>query len=673
MPNNADYNSYRYPPAGTNPTDLLARLTDGRTQGETFLQSQRGYEDMDSAIDVIAGTADKRRPASLSRISPNWLKRAVREIVASLSNIRPMWNFKNDNRDYDNHSAILNKLLHSWYLHTFADRRIRKALQYAAVQSRGYVMPVWKKDFWCFGRGDIELKVLGPRDVIPEQVGADNDLQQAYAVHIHDEMPLNLAHATWPAYQDQIVPDRSGPSNLRRGGSRIARFISPVLDAASRLRGREADNRAMPTVDIFYTYIIDTSVNFTGQEMHMGEQGTSWAYKVPFVGQDLPTGINDPQGRPTFRKALPEDCQIYPKRRMVTWTRSCVMRDGPSYWWHGMVPVVPFSIDDWPWEFLGYSAIRDGASIQDSGVSLLRAIDDSQNARLRPPLAYDEDSLSKQFMERFDPRQPGQKVPHNLSMGDAMKLLVPSAYYDVPQTIFSHIGNLVEMMKDLLGVKDVSAIAKARQIPSADAMEKMVEMAGPLMTDMSRTMEASIRLLGEMVKGLFFQFYDAQRRIQVMGEDGITEQDYDFEPSNMVPSHLPGEPEDKPSALSRLERARWHMHNIFLEITPNSLHQITQTTRKLMLLQLLKAGMPVDWWTIAEAFDIPNFGSPPAGARTVVEKWVAQQRIVAELKQALSPPQQPGQGKGGGRPNSNGKAPHIASKDGGTRSTISTS
>lgn len=668
-----DFTNYRYPPKGAEDTDLLARLNEGKMQGETFLQGQRGYEDMDNAIDVIAGTADKKRPASLSRISPNWLKRNVREIVASLSNIRPMWNFKNDDKKYDDHSGILNKLLHSWYLHTFADRAIRKALQYAAVQSRGYVCPTWKKDFWCFGRGDIELEVRGPRDVIPEQVGADNDLQKAYAVHIHTEMPLNLAHATWPAYQDKITPDRSSSSNLRRGGGRLQRFISPVLDAASRLRGREADGRQLPTVDIYYTYIMDTSINMSGEVKLMGEPGTSWSYKVPYLGQQLPTGIKDEAGRSLTREAMPEDCQMYPKRRLVIWTRGCILRDGPSYWWHGMVPAIPFSIDDWPWEFLGYSAIRDGASLQESGVTLLRAIDDSQNAKLRPPLAYDEDSLSKAFMERFDPRQPGQKVAHNLSMGDPIKLLVPPTYYDIPQTIFTHIGNLVEMMKDLLGVKDISAITKARQMPSADALEKMAEMAGPLMTDMSRTMEASIRLLGEMVKGLFFQFYDTRRRVQVMGEDGVTEKDFDFEPGNMVPSHLPGEPDNQPSALSQLERARWHMNNIFLEITPNSLHQLTQTTRKLMMLQLKKSGVPIDMWTIAEAFDIPNFGSAPAGARTVVERWVAEQRMMAELKKALTPEQPPGQGKGGGRPNSNGKAPHIQNKDGGTRSTVSTS
>ena len=668
----ADSTNYICPPQEADVKDKIGWLEEALKEGRTFIESQRGYEEMDSAIDIIAGIDDKRRPASLSRISPNVLKRNIREIVASLSNIRPAWNFKSDNREWDAQAGIMNKLLHSWYLHTFADRAIRKALQYAAVQSKGYVMPIWKKDFWCYGRGDVELVVLGPRDVLPTQIGPDNNLQDAYAVTIRVETPINKAHAMWPTFRDVIVPDRSGPSNLRRGGGKLQRFISPVLDLGSRLRGREADNRQIPTVDIYYTYIKDTSINMTNTEMLMGEPGTSWSYKVPFLGMDIPIGINDEKGNPLYRKALPEDCQLYPRRRLQIWVKGTVLRDGPNYWWHGMVPTVEFSLDDWAWEFLGYSAIRDGATIQDSMKGLLRAVDDSQNARLRPPIAYDEDAFSKGFMERFDPRQPGQKVAHNMSMGDAMKILVPVGYYDVPTTVFQHIKDLAGMIGDLLGVKDLSAVAKARQMPSADALEKMSEMAGPLMTDMTRNMEASIRLLGEMVKGLFFQFYDASRRIQVGGPDAVTEEDYDYEPGNLVPSHMPGEPSEKPSKFARTERARWHMNNIFLEIVPNSLHQQTQSFRKLILIQAEKSGLPLDPWTKAEIFDIPNFGPPPAGARTVMERWVAWMRMQAELKEILNPGG-PGQGKGGGRPNSNAKAAHIANKDNGTRSTIATS
>src|SRR5207302_780161 len=100
-------------------------------------------------------------------------------------------------------ARILNKMLMAWYLNTFADRSIRKALQYAAVTTAGYVSPVWKNDFWIAGKGDIKLNVYGPRSVRPYQIGSDHDLQAAYAVDILDEVPYAKAVATYPTQTDK--------------------------------------------------------------------------------------------------------------------------------------------------------------------------------------------------------------------------------------------------------------------------------------------------------------------------------------------------------------------------------------------------------------------------------------------------------------------------------------
>jgi hypothetical protein len=47
----------------------------------------------------------------------------------------------------------------------------------------------------------------------------------------------------------------------------------------------------------------------------MGDPGTSWFYKVPSVGQDIFAGIQN--GQPYMRKAVPEDCSIYPFLRLM--------------------------------------------------------------------------------------------------------------------------------------------------------------------------------------------------------------------------------------------------------------------------------------------------------------------------------------------------------------------
>jgi len=489
-------------------------------------------------------------------------------------------------------------------------------------------------------------------------------------VTLVQEVPLVQAWALYPEYADKIKADRSQASWIRRGLDRVQKFVAPALRAAGSSTSRD-ESVPYPTVDVYNTYVLDYSVNETDHIIPMGEPGTSWYYEVPYVGMDIPTGQNNSAGQALYRKATVEDAKMYPLRRLITWTSGCQIRDDTSYWWHGMVPAIQFRLDDWPWEFLGFSQVRDNNSMQDSIIKLLRAMDDSANARLRPPLQYDTASISKSFMERFDPRQGGQTAGLPLSMGEPIKTIVPADYYNIPAQTFELIKDYKAMIDSQMGVNDVTAIAKARQIPSGDSLDKIMQMAGPLMTDKSRNMERSLRQMGEMVKGLFFQFYTTPRKLQILGEDSITSEDWDYDPGNMIPSHLPGEDPERPSRFDTVQRAKWHMNNFVFQITPNSLHQITQITRKLMYIQLKKSGQPIDWWTMAEVFDLPNFGPPPKGANTIMQRYIAQLRLEAELKQAIAGEMQPPNPVG--RPPSGQQPPKIVSKDSGTRSTITES
>jgi hypothetical protein len=298
-----------------------------------------------------------------------------------------------------------------------------------------------------------------------------------------------------------------------------------------------------------------------------------------------------------------------------------------------MVPAVPLYFDDWAWEFLGYSMTRDLDSIEQSSNALRRGMDDSANARLRPALMHDDRTISNSLMESLDVRQGGQSVGVDMTTSERpIRPILEPGYYDVPAFIPALVQSNDEMMKYLSGVNDFTAVAKARQLPSSDTVEKIMEMAGPIVTDVSRNMEASLGRLGEMIKCMFFEFYTAPRRLQILGKEGLDTHDNDFyEPSTMIPSHMDDEDTTVPSAYSNIQRAQKYMNSFYFKITPNSLHQINQMARKLLYIQLQKAGIPIDPWTMAAINDIPNFGPPPDGTTTVLERWVAFEKIKGDL------------------------------------------
>lgn len=617
-------NEYICPSRNATEDSRLAWLKEAVREGETYIRNQTGYADIKKGKEIIAGIFLNKLPEQLSRINVNIQKRLIRDVVATMANLRPLWGYSTDNQNLDKEAEVLNKLLLSWYQSTFADRGIRKGLQFAGGLGTGYIGPDWKSDFWTRGRGDITIRSWGPDQVLPCQIGEDHDLQRAYAVTLKEQVPINLARANFSTMAGKIIPDRQAPSGLRKGLGKMSTFLSPVLNRfASDQRGKKAVDAVFPVVDIYQTYILDMSINEGPDPAVMGEPGTYWNYTVPVLGSVKEDGT----------RVTVEEARLYPWRRLITWCNSGILRDDTSYWWHGMVPAVPLYFDDWAWEFLGYSMTRDLDSIEQSTNALRRGMDDSANARLRPALMHDDRTISDSLMESLDVRQGGQTVGVDFTAGDRpIRPILEPGYYDVPQWIPNVIEGNTELMKYLSGVNDFTAIAKARQLPSSDSLEKIMEMAGPLVTDISRNLESSLGRLGEMVKCLFFQFYTSSRRLQILGEEGRAAGDTDyFEPGMMVPSHMDGEDRLVPSKFSNVQRAQKYMNSFYFKITPNSLHQINQMARKLLYIQLQKTGQPIDPWTMAQINDIPNFGPPPAGATTVFEKWVAFEKIKGDL------------------------------------------
>ena len=686
-------------------SERLGWLREAVQQGDNFLRSNRGYQDIDFAMDVLAGDDGEKQPSDISDLYINRIKRQIREIVAVESNIRPLWGYRCEDERYADTERVLNDLLKSWWLTSFADRSLRKALQWGTVAGTGWVHPTYERDSWHTGRGDIRLHIFGPRDVKPVQMPRDMDIQRAYAVIICSEVPVNLARAMFPQHAHRIKPDRSEPRTARgRKLTRLSRYLSPVL----RIFEREHEDVVLsyPTVDVFNAYIMDAAINTSGRTVPMGEAGSNWSYETPYLGQEIATNIMDPiSGQPLMRKASWEDCRLYPQRRLITFTNTASLYDDTSPRWDGKVPLAKFTTDDWPWEFLGFSAVKDVYSIQKALNELARGVQDKCNVGLRPPLGYDPNAVSPALAERFDPRRPGQKIRLDWNQGQPIRPILEALHWKVEPEVLNQMAFLMQQGDYLLALPDMTALAKAAQIPSTDTVDKILEVSGPIVTDISRSMESSLRDLGELVKVMFFQYYGAKRRMEMLGPDGLTRQDWDFDPGALLPSHLPGEDRSRDSAAQPWQRLR-QFHNLFsFRVVPNSAHQITQMQRKLIFVQLWRAGFPIDPWTMGEQLDLP-FGKAPAGRDTIHDRWMAwleEQSAFTATIQALAqlqasmavaqatggavPPEAvsgggngsaPGAGmgqprRGVGRPPTGAEPPRVQTKDGGTRTTITES
>ena len=674
--------------------------------GRKWVEDQCSSEDLKRALDILSGKSGSSLSGKWASITTGDLKRAIREIVETLADIRPFWGYQTDNDAFRDEANMMNKVTKSVYLESFVDRSLRDALQFAAVSGGGFIYPYYSRSKFGSGEGEFVFKALGQPDVLPVQMGRDRNYQKAYIVTLRVVTGVAEAHARFPLFQSKLQPFAQKQYGKTTGGG------TRKSDKA-RWQMHSIETQLEQFCDIYYTYILDLRINYgmlddqgkpilgedgnpVGKELEMGQEGTSWYYKVPYVGQMIER-FED--GRMQSRAATEEDCRVYPQRRLMISCDQALMYDGPAFDMHGMVPLIPFYLDDWAWEGTGYSLFRGTASTQDAIDDLLRSIYRVAMARVNMSKSYNTDITSGDKGAKVSSRQAEAIDPFDTNMtfgvdGDVKEPVfrppLPEWCYQIPETTFKTIEVLQQSIAKQLGLDQIQSLQKLKA--NIDDPQKLLDAEGPVVTGTSRSMEMGLRDLGEIQKYNILQYLTTPRVMQYVGATGVAPEVFDYDPSMITPSHLPGEEtinastgEPVPSKTDAMTRLKNFAKNLRFFITPHSLHYIAQKEQKLNLLALLGKGVPVDPETIASQFDLPNWGSIEGS--TIKEKifnWAKEQLTekaeLAKLEKALGlgpPPEEQGkgQGAGGGRPSSNKKPPKAKQKGkaSGGRVVLSTS
>jgi len=726
----ADNFSYRVPPpiAGYNTSDPIANYiannykddADQRNlvkwinrmyrEGMTTLATEPAWPHIQKSIDYIYKTKKDEIPEILSQLSIPQVEHDVTEIVSTYANFRPIPDFQAPNELKDQ-VRILNDLYIDWYISNSADRWWKDCLLNAGFKGTGWISPRWTKlNMGVTGEGVCVLDNFDHKEVVPIQMGKDNDIQKAYGCIIVNEVPLARAHAMYPDKQHLLVSDRQAPTRVRRAAKTLRKMGSLVLGmfgASGKLVEENAISQ--PSIDIFHCYVKDQSLNMTGEEILVGGgpplyEKNSWAYYVPSTidknGNKTRIPLEAPYQDPisqlwiTDREVKEEECRIYPWGRLIIATRTAILWDGPNPYWHGRFPISKVTLRTLPDCFLGYPLTTPGPiEIERSINSLLRSIENSCIARLNPPMQSD-DAIDENLAAKIIPTMPGQKWRINSLLGNGVTFPFPAEYYDVPDFIPKYVEFLYQKLKDILSLESSYALTQARQTPAADTLQKMLEMLGPIAEDRARSVEAAVVEIGHQMLYNFFQFYTFEKRMRVLGPDGASKEDKDYDPLTLVPAGGRGK--------TRRERAMAHINKIKFLVTPRSIHEINSMSRKMLYLQLQRGGFPIDSETVGKACDIPRLGEIPGD--TVFEKYVNEQKakirvgieLQAEqaeklqpfggnngsqlpqgamqaLQQLLSGGMNPNGHPGSGQPSSGQQPPQQVQKDGGTRTTVSES
>lgn len=573
---------------------VLAWLKEWTQEGDLINRSDPSYENISRAQQYIVGeqlSTEQRRLKYLPQITINESRKAMQAHVSAITDLKPVVGWRT-NPEYRVQADLLNQYLLAEWITTMMDLDLGDCVKYALAGGTGDLAVDW--DPHAPLGGAHQLTARDARDTLPLRPSYGRSVQLWEGLCLREEHTVNALRGMYPSKAALFKPssDTALGTIIGRFRTGLSRLLSPAdpLDQIGSGTATTARRRNRGTLVLYRAYFRDRTRNLSGRPIPMGTPGSNWAY-VAAPGEPL-----------------------YPRGRLVVATDDAIVYDGPNTYWHGQFPLCRLRLWNVPWQFLGIPLFNDLLPIQDALNDTMHDVRLGIRQWVDPDITYNRNAVSEATMRIMDPRRPGKRVKVMPGFGEPWK----KEDGPNPQVLAMAVElweKLTQKFADLAGTANLSALLQLRQLPSADTIQKYYEALTPEIRSEARAVEAFLRDLSELVKVNYFQFLSTAKRVQLLGGGGVTLNDFDFDPGQLVPALMPGQPGYTPELdaqnTTRDQRAQFFHKQFLFVVAPNSVLAIDATERKMMRVQLAREGY-YDFWSLHETLETPNVGAPPA-------------------------------------------------------------
>jgi hypothetical protein len=497
-------------------------------------------------IDYLAGKQwPGQRPIWKSRPINNRIWRLFWELVATLTDVRPLFNIKALNPNYTDQAELLNKVTKSWWMEADADLTLSLVIVYGLLCT-GYAKLEWNPRARN-GEGDFDFIALSPNEVFA--LKARNSLESAQAIIYAIPKPVNWFRQKFPIRGWKVRPDAllsrftrptSPPNHLPPG---LWDMLSPGMKRVMADSPAIQDS-VFPMAMYREFWFDDAQYNQSNRNVVMGDPRSNWFYTVK-PGEKL-----------------------YPRGRLIVMGGEEVMHDGPNPYWHGRPPFAALRLNVVPWQFHGLSELAPLIPLQDIINNILAGVLDMVKKAVNPPFISQKGAFSDAAWNAMDWGLPGAKAQYSMNVSHAPQW---GPTPNLPAFVMVLAQSIAREMDSSSGIATVAEAVRKKQVPAADTLESMKQSQQTPLRLKGRNIESFLRRVGQMNVPNIFQFYDARRRMFMLGKDGITFEDLDWDPGSMIPAGA--RPED-------------HVRNFAFMIHPGSLLNINQVERNMLLLKL---------------------------------------------------------------------------------------
>ncbi len=228
--------------------------------------------------------------------------------------------------------------------------------------------------------------------------------------------------------------------------------------------------------------------------------------------------------------------RLYPRKRLIIFGGGKLLYDGPSPYWHGMYPFAALWTNKVTWSWYGLSLYRDLLPMQDSLNKIPAGVEDMIAKALNPPLLTKQGTVAPAAFQAFNSDLPGARLILNGNVSDIKAAFHWQEPPKLPDYVTTLLQNVLGPEFDrLAGNIDVMAMSSKNQVPGGDTMDTMTSNLQTSLRLEERAMETFLNEAGQQAVSNIIQFYDTKQRMRLLGEDGVTDQDFLYDPGTIYP------------------------------------------------------------------------------------------------------------------------------------------
>ena len=184
------------------------------------------------------------------------------------------------------------------------------------------------------------------------------------------------------------------------------------------------------------------------------------------------------------------------------------------------------------------SDVRHWISLQDILNQILAGIIDMIKRNVNPGFFAPKNAFSEAVWNTLDFSKPGERAAYSQQTTHEPKFAPAPVMPGYVMQVYSMIEKTLDQ---LVGRAMAQALAGKKQVPGSDTIESMNFMRTTSTRLKGRNIETFIRDSGTLMVPSALQFYTDRRRMALLGPNGMTSADFDWDPGTMVPSKIPPE------------------------------------------------------------------------------------------------------------------------------------